>query len=299
MAEPISAMAGNAEDGATAGISGSLPSTGPLNASREARSLASRLRQAAKELATNRLPAFGRALIDVVYPPTCLACHASTAEPRALCAACWAKFRLIERPYCERLGTPFDIDSGAGLLSPAAVSDPPAYERARAVARYDELARVLARRLKYGDRLDLAATLGAWMARAGAELLRDADVIVPVPLHRRRLISRRFNQAALLADAVGRNSAVKVDPFLLARRRHTKSQVGLSRAERLTNLSGAFLVPEEAKAKISGLRVLLVDDVLTTGSTANLAAKALLRAGAIAVDVLVFARVVHDGSATT
>ncbi len=251
------------------------------------------------DLAGRRLRGLGRALIDVVYPPSCLSCHASTAEPRALCAQCWAKFRLIERPYCERLGTPFDIDSGPGLLSPAAVADPPSYDRGRAVARYDDLARLLARQLKYGDRLDLASTLGSWMARAGAELLRDADLIVPVPLHRSRLFTRRYNQAAVLAEAVSRLSGVKADSFLLARRRATKPQVGLSRAERLSNLSGAFQVGEEAKARLAGLRVLLVDDVLTTGSTVNLAAKALLRGGAKAVDVLVFARVVQDGATPT
>jgi ComF family protein len=246
-----------------------------------------------------RVASLGRALIDLVYPPSCLTCHAATAEAGALCAQCWAKFHPIERPFCERLGTPFEVDLGPGMISPAAIADPPAYERARAVARYDDLARLLAQRLKYGDRLDLAATLGAWMARAGAELLREADVIVPVPLHIRRLWTRRFNQAAVLADVVGRLSGVKVDPFVLARRRHTKPQVGLSRAERLTNLSGAFRVRAEAKPKLEGLRVLLIDDVLTTGSTVDLAAKALLRGGAKAVDVLVFARVVRDGGTPT
>jgi ComF family protein len=248
---------------------------------------------------TRRLRRIARTLADIVYPPACLACHAAIAEPRALCAECWARFRLIERPFCERLGTPFTVDAGPGLLSPAAIADPPVYERARAVARYDDLARGLAHRLKYGDRLDLASTLGAWMARAGAELLRDADLVVPVPLHRRRLWARRFNQAALLADAVGRLSGKRVDPFALTRRRHTRPQVGLSRAERQSNLSGAFQVGDEAKGRLAGLRVLLVDDVLTTGSTVNLASQALLRGGARAVDVLVFARVVHDGFATT
>jgi ComF family protein len=137
------------------------------------------------------------------------------------------------------------------------------------------------------------------MARAGAELLREADLIVPVPLHRRRLWARRFNQSALLADAVGRVAGKRVDPFALTRLRHTRPQVGLSRAERQSNLSGAFLVPDEVKARLVGLRILLVDDVLTTGATVNFAARALLRGGAKAVDVLVFARVVHDGFATT
>jgi ComF family protein len=239
------------------------------------------------------------ALADIVYPPACLVCQTAIAEPRALCARCWGRLRLIERPYCERLGTPFAADAGGGLWSPAAVADPPVYERARAVARYDEVARALAHRLKYGDRLDLAATLGRWMARAGAELVDEADLIVPVPLHRRRLWSRRFNQAGLLAEAVGRIAGKRVDPLALTRHRPTRPQVGLTRAERQTNLSGAFAVPDGAKPRIAGLRILLVDDVLTTGSTANVASRVLLRAGAKAVDVLVFARVVHDGFATT
>jgi ComF family protein len=235
------------------------------------------------------------ALADIVYPPSCLVCQAATAEPRALCAQCWGRLRLIERPYCERLGTPFTVDAGVALLSPAAIADPPVYERARAVARYDETARLMAHRLKYGDRLDLASTLASWMARAGAELLRGADLIVPVPMHRRRIWTRRFNQAALLADGIGRLSGKRVDPFVLTRKRPTRPQVGLSRAERQANLSGAFEVKEEAKVRVVGLRVLLVDDVLTTGATANAASRALLRGGATAVDVLVFARVVHDG----
>jgi ComF family protein len=239
------------------------------------------------------------ALADIVYPPSCLVCQAAIAWPRALCAQCWGRFRLIERPFCERLGTPFAVDAGAKLLSPAAIANPPAYERARAVARYDEAARLLAHRLKYGDRLDLARTLASWMARAGAELVRETDLLVPVPMHRRRLWARRFNQAALLAEMLGRRAGKRVDPFVLMRKRHTRPQVGLSRAERQDNLSGAFEVQEEARARLAGLRVLLIDDVLTTGATANAAARALLRGGARAVDVLVFARVVHDGFATT
>ncbi|MBV9754448.1 MAG: ComF family protein [Hyphomicrobiales bacterium] len=235
------------------------------------------------------------ALIDIVYPPSCLVCQAATAEPRALCAECWGRLRLIERPYCERLGTPFSVDAGAALLSPAAIANPPVYERARAVARYDETARLLAHRLKYGDRLDLASTLAGWMTRAGAELLADADLIVPVPMHRSRIWKRRFNQAALLADGIARRSGRRADAFVLRRKRPTRPQVGLSRAERRANLSGAFEVAEDAKVRLAGLRVLLVDDVLTTGSTANAAARALLRGGATAVDVVVFATVVHDG----
>src|SRR5215213_10246619 len=126
----------------------------------------------------------GRYALGVIYPPTCIACGAATGEAHTLCGKCWSEVRFIERPFCERLGTPFAVDLGIPLLSPGAIAEPPVYERARAVARYDETARALVHRLKYGDRLDLAEALGAMMARAGAELTREADVIAPVPLHR-------------------------------------------------------------------------------------------------------------------
>ena len=203
--------------------------------------------------------------------------------------------RFIDRPFCERLGTPFEVDLGVALLSPAAIADPPVFRRARAVARYDETARRLVHRLKYGDRVELARALGAMMARAGAELLIDADVIVPVPLHRSRLWWRRFNQAMALAGALSRTSGVRCDPFLLARVKRTRSQVGLTRTQRGDNLQGAFRVPADAKPHLAGKRVLLVDDVVTTGATANACSRALLRAGAESVDLLSFARVVTAG----
>jgi ComF family protein len=245
-----------------------------------------------RALAVSRSAA--RAAIGLLYPPACVACGAATAEAHALCAGCWAGIRFIERPYCERLGTPFAADYGPGLLSPAAVADPPVYRRARAVAHYDDTARALVHRLKYGDRLDLARALGRMMARAGAELLAEADVIVPVPLHRARLWRRRFNQAMALARSVAAAGGVPLDPFLLARVKRTQSQVGLTKAQRAANLQGAFQVPADARARLKGRRVLLVDDVLTTGSTANAASRALLRGGAESVDVLAFARVVAE-----
>ncbi|MEG9456453.1 ComF family protein, partial [Methylobacterium ajmalii] len=193
-----------------------------------------------------RLPGLAvRALVGLVYPPSCIACGGATAVPHALCAACWREMRFIERPYCERLGTPFSVDLGSpGLLSPAALADPPVYQRARAVARYDATARRLVQRLKYEDRLDLAGALGGMMARAGAELMAEADLVVPVPLWRWRLWRRRFNQAHLLARVVARGSGVTVAPDLLARVRRTRQQVGLTRAARAENLQGAFRVPE-------------------------------------------------------
>jgi ComF family protein len=240
--------------------------------------------------ATGWLGAGLRAAVDIAYPPSCIACQAATGEAQALCPTCWGEMRFIERPYCERLGTPFAVDFGGPLLSPAAMADPPAYGRARAVARHDGLARDLVLRLKYGDRLDLARAMGAWMARAGAELLADDPVLVPVPLHPIRLWRRRMNQAALLADAVARADGRTTVVTALARRRATRPQVGLTRPERARNLQGAFAASAQASASIAGRRIVLVDDVVTTGATANAAARVLLRAGAAAVDVLSFSR---------
>lgn len=233
--------------------------------------------------------------IGLVYPPSCVACQGATAEAQAICARCWSGIGFIERPYCERLGTPFEVDLGAGLVSPAAIADPPVFARARAVCRFDGTARELVHRLKYGDRTELALTLGRMMGQAGRELLAEADLIVPVPLHRTRLWGRRFNQAAALAQVLAGKSGVALAPTALARVKRTKQQVGLSRPQRADNLQGAFKVLPVMKPVVEGRRVLLVDDVLTTGATANAAARALLRAGATRVDMLTFARVVTDG----
>ncbi len=234
---------------------------------------------------------------DVVFPPSCLACRKAIAARDALCAACWQAMRFIERPYCERLGTPFEADlETPGLLSPDAIAHPPVFSRARAVTRFEDgPSRQLVHRLKYGDRLELAGTMGAWMARAGDEILGEADMLVPVPLHRRRLAARRFNQSALLARAISRRCGVPLALDALTRGKATVSQVGLSRTQRQLNLQGAFAVPAERRGIVAGRTVVLVDDVLTSGATANAASRALLRGGARRVDVLVFARVVTGG----
>lgn len=232
---------------------------------------------------------FGRAL-DLALPPLCPACREPVDAPGGLCAACWSGLSFITRPYCERLGIPFGYDPGPGVLSLEAISAPPSYSRARAAVRYEDISRALVHAFKYADRLDLAPMLARWTAQAGRELLADADALVPVPLHWRRLWARRFNQAAILAERMETGLPVLHDA--LKRVRPTEQQVGLTRAERATNVQGAFRVSAAGKAAIRGKRLVLVDDVLTSGATAETCARALLRAGALRVEVLVFARVV-------
>jgi ComF family protein len=238
-----------------------------------------------------RLASVSRVVLDAIYPPTCLACRAAVHDHDALCADCWRKMRFIERPYCDRLGTPFEQDLGPGLLSPQAIADPPVFGRARAVARFEDgPARRLVHRLKYSDRGELARPMGRWMARAGAELLAGADAVTPVPLHPLRLWKRRFNQSAALAKTIADEAGMPYEPFLIARVKATRSQVGLSRAQRADNMQAAFRAPPAAALR--GRKVVLVDDVLTSGATANAAARALLRGGAASVDLVIFARVV-------
>jgi ComF family protein len=250
-------------------------------------------------LAAQAAKRVGAAALDLLYPPVCLACRCAIGAHGGLCPECWSAMRFIERPYCERLGTPFETDLASSesgrFLSAAAVADPPVFARARAVVRFEEgPARLLIHRLKYGDRGELAAPMGRWMARAGAELLDEADVLIPVPLHRLRLAHRRFNQSAALARTIAQNSGVPLRCDLLTRPKPTPPQVGLTRRLRAKNMQGAFAVAEAKRIEVAGRRVVLVDDVMTSGATLNAASRVLLRAGAKQVDALVFARVVTD-----
>lgn len=242
------------------------------------------------------LHGIGRRLIELVYPPQCIACEAATGDAHALCPACWQAMPFIAAPFCARLGTPFQIDYGPGMLSPAAIADPPRYDRGRAVARHDGIARDLVTRLKFGERLDLAPPMARLMLQAGDELLAGAELLVPVPMHRLRLWRRRYNQAALLANAIGRLSGKPVALEVLQRVRRTRPQLGLRRNERRENLAGAFALGNGAGSKVAGRHVLLIDDVRTTGSTLNACAHILRKAGAARIDVLTFT-LVPDGGA--
>lgn len=221
---------------------------------------------------------------------TCLTCDAYVEKQGGCCARCWSSLRFISEPHCPVYGTPFSVDMGEGVLSIEAIANPPPFDRLRAVMLYDDLARKMISTIKYSDRTDLIPWVSNWMRVAGKELLGEADLVVPVPLHKSRLRMRRFNQAGEMARRICEDKA-QFRPEVLLRRKSTKQQVGLSEKERERNMSGAFSVTEEMKIHVKGKRVLLVDDVYTTGSTVKAATRALKRGGASNIDVLVFAKV--------
>ena len=232
--------------------------------------------------------------LDALLPPRCLACAAAVDVPGRLCAGCWSAVDFIAPPQCALCGFPFDYDEGADVLCGACIASPPAFDRARSVLRYSGVARDLVLGFKHRDRTHAAPPFAQWMERAGEALLADADAVAPVPLHRFRLFTRRYNQAALLARELARLCDLPFAPDLLARTRHTRSQAGLSRRGRIENVRGAFAV--RRVEDVRGRRIVLVDDVMTTGATAGACAAVLKRAGALGVDVLSLARVVpgHD-----
>ncbi|WP_182085172.1 ComF family protein [Aureimonas sp. ME7] len=231
-----------------------------------------------------------------LYPPVCAGCGTALAHAPAVCPDCWRTLRFIERPFCEVLGLPFSYDLGRGFLSAEAIASPPAFGRLRAALVYRDLAAKMVASLKYSDRTDLVPLMAGWMCRGGREVLEGCEVLVPVPLHPRRLFRRRFNQSAELARAIARRENLPYAPLCLKRARATHSQVGLGPSEREANVRGAFAVPPGRAHEIRGKRVVLVDDVYTTGATVSAATRALKRAGAAEVDVLVFARVAADGA---
>lgn len=234
----------------------------------------------------------GRRMLDAILPPRCLKCGDLVEIQGGVCPACWQGLRFISPPACACCGLPFEFDQGPEALCAGCAASPPVFDRARAVFRYDENSRDLILAFKHADRTSSAPAFAAWLARAGAELLVEADFIAPVPLHWSRLFTRRYNQAALLAVGLGRLSGKEVVPDLLIRRRATQKQGRLGRLARQRNVAGAFALNPRRRELISGRRILLIDDVITTGATIAGCARALRQNGAGGVDVLALARVI-------
>lgn len=233
-------------------------------------------------------------LIDLVLPPRALdegAASDGQVQWSGLTPESWGRISFIEAPACDGCGAPFDYDMGHGVRCAACAARRPAFDRGRAACLYDEHSRDLILKLKHGDRSDLSGLFARWLARAGADLVVGADAVVPVPLHRWRLLSRRYNQAAEIARPLAALCGLAYFPDALVRRRATQSQGGKSGAGRRRNIAGAFVVSQSWRRRLDGARLLLVDDVLTTGATAEGCARALKAAGAAQVDLVVIARV--------
>lgn len=231
--------------------------------------------------------------VDLALPPRCPGCGAVTRAPHRFCPDCWQALHFLGPPWCAGCQAPFAYDRGEGALCGDCLARPPRHSGIFAAVAYGDIARNVALKLKYGGRMALARTMAGPMVR---RFPANADLIVPVPLHRRRLRSRGFNQAALIAAAIGRETGVPSDPFLLERQRATPVLRGLGARQRIAAVSGAFSVPDRRKPALRGKRLVLVDDVHTSGATAAACTAALLAAGAASVAIQCWARVLDGES---
>jgi ComF family protein len=243
----------------------------------------------------NRLTrAAARVALDLILPPLCLKCRAPVGEPQSVCAPCWSALRFVSAPQCTQCGLPFPHDLGQGVKCAACIAKPPAFAVSRAALAYDDASRDLILGFKHADRLEAVPLFARWMLTAGRDALGSADVLIPVPLHWRRLVSRRYNQAAVLANALGTLTRLPVDTATLRRVKPTASQGEMPSARaRAKNVVRAFALAENHRVKFAGKNLVLVDDVLTTGATVGACTKALLKAGAASVSVITLARVLR------
>ncbi|MGZ8284464.1 MAG: ComF family protein [Allosphingosinicella sp.] len=237
-----------------------------------------------------------RRVLDFALPPRCPGCGAIASEPNRFCLDCWRSLTFLGEPCCTCCGLPFAYPVGGEALCGRCLAEPPPFDRLRAAVAYGEVSRQVALKLKYSGRLGLADTLAHFMLRHVRAADKSAGegeaLLVPVPLHRWRIWKRGYNQAALIASALSRRTGLPAGLDLLSRTRATPPLRGLGRRERALAVRGAFKVPSQARNRLAGRPVLLVDDVYTSGATAAACARALKRSGAASVDVLCWARVV-------
>jgi ComF family protein len=249
---------------------------------------------------TATLPRLGQAalrhVVDFALPPRCPACGTIVPEPNLFCLACWQSLAFLAEPCCARCGLPFAYEAAGEAECGRCLADPPPFARLRAAVAYGDTARRVALKLKYSGRPGIAETLAHFMARQLPACTAPDALILPVPLHRWRIWKRGYNQAALIASALGRRSGLPVELDLLRRTRATPPLKGLGRRERALAVRGVFAVAREDRPRLKGRHVILVDDVFTSGATAGACARTLRRAGAASVAVLTWARVVRTAA---
>lgn len=235
-----------------------------------------------------------RLVADVAFPPQCPSCRGAVSAAGNFCSHCFSQLRMISDPQCQCCGVPFMVTMEKEARCVDCLDRPPAFAMARAVMVYDRVSAPLISTLKFADQWAGIHRHSAMMAAAGAEVLQGADMLIPVPLHWRRLARRKFNQSALLAYGISRASQLPCMPHVLQRVRATKPQMTLDRAERASNVKRAFAVNAKLKHMVNGKTVVLVDDVVTTGETVSACSFALKAAGAVEVRVLALARTVKE-----
>jgi len=235
---------------------------------------------------------FFNKVIDFLLPPICLACEKLVTKNQALCVSCWNDINFISKPFCRQCGIPFGFEVESETLCGQCHSKKPNYNYARSVFVYNDASKSIILRLKHADQLQHVPALSNWMIRSGKEFWNEADLIIPVPLHRWRFLKRRYNQAALLAEFIGKETNINVVIDGLFRKKATKSQGHLSKKQRIENVAGSFSI--NPKLDVKGLNIVLIDDVITTGATVDECARLLVKKGASMVNVLTIARVVYD-----
>lgn len=229
-------------------------------------------------------------LLNLFFPPQCLICEALVPTHGTLCTGCWGEVSFITEPACAACGLPLEVAVDEATLCGECLRERPPFSRARSAFLYDEHSRAMILKLKYQDDLYLARIYGPWLKSAGSILIANSDVIVPVPLHYRRMVRRRYNQSLQLARALARHTQLPLVADGLKRIRATVQQTGLTKPQREKNVKGAFVLNEKKRAQIQGKSVLLIDDVMTTGATIHACTNTLLKAGASNVNVLTLAR---------
>jgi ComF family protein len=232
-------------------------------------------------------------MLDAVLPPRCFSCGEQVLSQGDLCGACWAGLDFFSGVGCACCGFPFEVDIGDDALCGPCIKKRPLYARARAVMRYDDNSRPMVLAFKNSDRHEGVDIFGKWMAGVATGQLHNTDIIIPVPLHRKRLFYRRYNQAALMAKAIGKQMNIEVDVNGLIRNKPTKSQGHLRRKERFKNVRAAFSLTKKGELAIKDKHILLVDDVLTTGATVGACTKVLMGKGAASVQIITLTRVVQ------